>query len=94
MNTPDESKPSGLEEALVHKATEYSVFLKSLIPQNRGEVLNREQEVERRDYRVEGNLRLGVIGSERVHTAPKDGVNETVSEEGEGSSGEGEEGAG
>ena len=58
LNTPDESKPSALEEeALAHKATEDSVFLKSFIPQNRGEVLNREQEVESRDDPVKGNLR-------------------------------------
>ena len=85
LNAADESKPSALEEeALAHTATEDSVFLKRFIPQNCGEVLNLEQEVESRDHRVEGNLRLGVVGSERVHTAPKDGVNETMSEEGEG----------
>ena len=76
----------------MHKATEDSVFLKSFIPQNLREVLNPAQEVERWDHRTEGNLRLGVVGAERDHTAPRHGVNETVSEEGEGqSSGEGEE---
>ena len=84
MEAADESEPSALEEeAPVHKATEDLVFLKRFIPQNVGEDLNPGQEVERLDHRAEGNLRLGVFGPERVHTAPKDGVNETVSEEGE-----------
>ena len=85
MEATDERKPSALEEgALVHKETEDSVLLKRFILQNLGKVLNREQEVESRDDPVKGNLRLGVVGSERVHTAPKDGVNGTVPEEGKG----------
>ena len=76
----------------MHKAMEDSVFLKRFIPQNLGEVLNPGQEVERLDHLAGGTLRLGAVGTEQFHTAPKDGVDETVSEEGEGGgSGEGEE---
>ena len=49
--------------------------------------------MESRDHRVEGNLRLGVVGSERVHTAPKDGVERDGDRRrGGGSSREDEEG--
>ena len=57
----------------MHKATEHQVFLKRFIPQNLGEVLNPGQEVERLDHRAEGNVRLGVVEVERVHTAPRMG---------------------
>ncbi len=81
----DDSKPSVLEEeAHAHKATEDSVFLKSFIPRNLGEVLNPEQEVERPAQGAESNLRLGVVGTDRDHAASENGVDEVkVPEEGE-----------
>ena len=100
LETPDEagaaddSKPFALEEeAHAHKATEDSVFLKSFIPQNLGEVLNPEREVERRDQGEEDHLRLGVVGVARYYPTFKDGVDEekVSEEEEEESSGEGEE---
>ena len=100
LETPDtveaagDSKPSALEEeAHAHKATEDSVFLKTFIPRNLGEVLNPEQELERREQGEEVNVRLGVVGTGRYHATSKAGVEkERVSDEEEGdSSGEGEE---
>ena len=44
----------------------------------------RSKRLERRDHRAKGDLRLGIVGTGRVHTAPKDGVSRTVSEEGQG----------
>jgi RIO kinase 1 len=83
----DDNKPSALEEeAHAHKATEDSVFLKSFIPRNLGEVLNPEQEVERSAQGAEGNLRLGVVGVDRGHA-----VSENVVDEEEGVSERGEE---
>ena len=82
VEAADDSKPSVLEEeAHAHKATEDSVFLKSFIPRNLGEVLNPEQEVERPAQGAESNLRLGVVGANRDHAASENGVD--VSEEGE-----------
>ena len=82
METANESKPSGLEEeALVHKATEHRVFLKRCIPQNLGEDLTPGQEL---DHRAEGNLRLGVVGGERVHTAPRTGGTRRCLKQGRG----------
>ena len=87
----DESKPSALEESPCAQGNGGLGTLEEFIPQNLREVLNPEQEVERWDHRTEGNLRLGVVGAERDHTALRHGVNETSSEEGEGqSSGEDE----
>jgi len=85
VEAEDDSKPSALEEeAHAHKATEDSVFLKSFIPRNLGEVLNPEQEVERPPQGAEGNLRLGVVGADRDHVVSENEVNEEkVSEEGE-----------
>jgi RIO kinase 1 len=83
--TANDSKPSVLEEeAHALKATEDSVFLKSFIPRNLGEVLNPEREQDE-----EGNLRLGLVKAEQDRTTPKGGVDEVS--EGEESSREGEE---
>ena len=77
VEAADDSKPSVLEEeAHAHKATEDSVFLKSFIPRNLGEVLNPEQEVERPAQGAESNLRLGVVGVDRDHAASENGVDE------------------
>ena len=66
MEATDDSKLSVLEEeAHAHKAMEDSVYLKSFIPRNLGEVLNPEQEVERPAQGAESNLRLGVVGANR-----------------------------
>ena len=94
VEVADDSKPSALEEeAHAHKATEDSVFLKSFIPRNLGEVLNPEQEVERPAQGAEGNLRLGVVGADRDHAASENGVDEekVSEEEGEESSAQDEE---
>ena len=89
----DDSKLFALEEeAHAHKAAEDSVFLKSFIPRNLGEILNPEQELERGEPGEEADLRLGVVGTERCHETSKGGVHKEVSqEEEEESSGEGEE---
>ena len=68
----------------MHKATEDSIFIKRFGCRASPRFCGMGQEVERLDHPAEGNLLLGVVVAERVHTAPKDGVNATVSEEGEG----------
>ena len=92
IEAADESTPSALEEeAIVHKATEDSILLKRFGCRTSPRFCGMGQEVERLDHPAEGNSLLGVAVAERVHTASKDGVNATVSEEGEASSGGGEE---
>lgn len=92
VEAADDNKPSALEaEAHAHKATEDSVFLKSFIPRNLGEVLNPEQELERRDQGEEVDLRLGVVGTERYHAKSNGGVGEEVSEGDEEESSGGDE---
>jgi RIO kinase 1 len=90
--TAEDNKPFALEEeAHAHKATEDSVFLKSFIPRNLGEVLNPEQEVERRGQGGEVDLRLGVVGAQRDHATSKDGVDEVSEEEEDSSEGDEED---